>query len=347
MLSITKNEYNYVLKVKSLYKDDDAKKLNRVSLQKLALTFNITHKRAIKELSEFAIVLLAKELAKQKKPIKAIYNDIVALYEKQANSSFRDSNSIIYQQYSTPAPISYLAGIYCNIQNPKTTFFEPSAGNGLLTLAGNDQNGYVNEIDVLRNTILNTQHYKFVGNQDATIDFNSDKYANIFTKIKFDAILSNPPFGGMKGNVTINGYPVQALEHFMIFNALKQLKPTGKAAFIIGGHSTYDADGRLQRGKNSYFLHNLYNHYNVEDVINLDGHKLYSRQGTSFDVRMILINGIKKVPAGFAPLFNKANTMVINSFDGLYKKVMSHLSDDREKALKMALQLEKDLKNLK
>ena len=40
------------------------------------------------------------------------------------------------------------------------------------------------------------------------------------------------------------------------------------------------------------------------DVININGAKLYSRQGTSFDVRLILIDGRKELPFGAAPIFN-------------------------------------------
>ena len=44
--------------------------------------------------------------------------------------------------------------------------------------------------------------------------------------------------------------------------------------------------GRITSGKNRIFFNYLYSRYHVADVINIDGHKLYSRQGTSFDVRL-------------------------------------------------------------
>jgi hypothetical protein len=94
------------------------------------------------------------------------------------------------------------------------------------------------------------------------------------------------------------------LEHLMALRALDCMASDGKAAIIIGGHTRWDEKGRVQAGKNRIFFNYLYSRYNVADVINIDGGKLYSRQGTSFDVRLILINGRKKVPEGAAPVYD-------------------------------------------
>jgi len=99
----------------------------------------------------------------------------------------------------------------------------------------------------------------------------------------------------------------------MALRALDTMKDNGRAAIIIGGHTEYDKEGRITAGKNRIFFVYLYKHYNVMDVINISGSHLYSRQGTSFNVRLILIDGRKETPSGFPPLIEK--TMPANETD--------------------------------
>ena len=54
----------------------------------------------------------------------------------------------------------------------------------------------------------------------------------------------------------------------------------------------YDKNGVL-KGKDSEFLSYLYDQYNVVDVFNIDD-GLYSKNGTKFPVRMILIDSWRK-----------------------------------------------------
>ena len=65
----------------------------------------------------------------------------------------------------------------------------------------------------------------------------------------------------------------------------------------------------------------------MDDVINING-DLYSRQGTSFNIRLILISGIKQVPEGFAPLKEQARSEVINTFEELYERVTSNFRQE-------------------
>ena len=98
------------------------------------------------------------------------------------------------------------------------------------------------------------------------------------------------------------------------------MKDTGRAAMIIGGHTNWDELGRIQAGKNRIFFNYLYRYYNVDDVINIDGKKLYSKQGTGFNVRMILVNGRKYKPEGAAPLKQRHDT-VVYTFNELWERV--------------------------
>ena len=319
---LSDQEINFVNDVLSDLKT--GRKLNKISLEKKAAEYGIRIQNLVKELTELAIVTRAREIVQQYG--SGAFDYIVSLYELQPNLSHRTSDSVINQQYSTPAPIAYLMGIYTGINSQLPTpnsqlFFEPSAGNGMLTIAGKPENFIVNEIDDVRKRNLLYQHFGKVLSQDATEPFT--EYFNYF-----DAVLTNPPFGSLDAPVSFGPYEITSLEHLMALRALETMKDTGKAAIIIGGHNRYDDEGRLQKGKNRTFFSYVAAHYNLEDVINVDG-DLYSRMGTSFDIRVILINGRKQTPGGFYPLLDETAEAVeqfsgkpVSSFEMLYDRII-------------------------
>jgi len=294
---------------------------NRKFIEKQATAFGLTDKTAIKELTELAIVNRARELAHEPGTVRERFDKIVQLYSIQVNLSHRTSQSILLQQYSTPAPIAYLAGVFCGIDHPRSgaVYFEPSAGNGLLTIAGNPRDFIVNEIDTTRNINLQTQGFQKVERQDATEPFAGKKEA-------FEAVLTNPPFGKLDRPVMYDTFPIRPLEHLMALRALDAMAANGKAAIIIGGHTRWDDKGRIQAGRNRIFFNYLYSRYNVKDVINIDGKKLYARQGTAFDVRLILIDGRKATASGNAPVRNTQLDAVVHSFKTLFERVMQHVA---------------------
>lgn len=212
---------------------------------------------------------------------------------------------------------------YIQLFYDKKVFFEPTAGNGMLTIAGEPSSIIVNEIDRDRLSILKKQGFRDVLNQDALRPFNFD--------FKFDGIISNPPFGGSTSTMVINGYKISGMDQQIILKSLNYLKDNGRAAFIVGGHTKYDEEGRIKGDKDRAFLSYLAHFYNLVDVINLDG-KLYRKQGTSYPIRLIFINGKKEIPNGFFPLNiiglpydNLFSSEIVNSFDALlkrYKKII-------------------------
>lgn len=278
---------------------------NKTVLEKLGASFKIYDKNTVKELTELAIVITARSIAQTKQlSIVERYKKIVRLYETQVNLSHRTSQSILLQQYSTPAPIGFLAGIFCGVdkfeEQKDKIAFEPSAGNGLLTIAGNPYYFRVNEIDTTRNLHLQTQGFRSVDKEDATKSFSIEREVN--WNRKFDAVITNPPFGRLNKTIEFDNFSIDTLDHLMAIRALELMKDDGKAAIIIGGHTKYDEKGRVQKGANRIFLNYLYSHFNVMDVIPINGSKLYSRQGTSFNTRLILINGRKEKINGVAPI---------------------------------------------
>jgi predicted RNA methylase len=306
-------------------------KHNKKSVEKLAASYGIVDKTEVKEFTELAIVSRAREIALSDFSTKAKYWQIVNLYQSQVTLSHRTSQSVLLQQYSTPAPISFLAGIFVNADDD-ISIFEPSAGNGLLTVAAHPSKVIVNEIDKLRRSNLETQKFKQVLKQDATKPF-------VGYEKKFDAVITNPPFGLLGREVQYDTFKIELLDHLMALRALDCMKDTGKAAIIIGGHTRYDKKGRLQKGKHRFFFNYLFSRYNVVDLISIDGHKLYSRQGTSFDVRLILINGRKSKPSGAAPIRDKDRDKVVDSFEELFERVMS-VTEKRYQSIMNRLELE-------
>ncbi|WP_430933237.1 hypothetical protein [Saccharicrinis sp. 156] len=324
----------------------NARKHSKTTIESIAKSFGITNKNLVKEFTELAIILNAREVAHDSSlSTYEKYLDIVALYQSQVNLSMRTSMSVLMQQYSTPAPISFLASSYilksesltgykafknivkgstkgkvvgnAHLTNEKDDFpkyLEPSAGNGLLTIALPYHFTHVNELDDVRLANLKQQPFAKVSSWDAlNPPMAYDR--------KFDGVITNPPFGSLSEPILFGKFKIKRLEHAMALNALRCMKDNGKAAIIIGGHTTWDEQGRVTAGNNRIFLNYLYHFYNVEDIILINGKKLYSRQGTSINTRLILIDGAKETPSGAAPLKNKLHSTVVNNHEELWERV--------------------------
>ncbi len=295
-------------------------KYSKTTIESIAKGYGITNKNLVKEYTELAIVLNAREIANNHSlTTYEKYLDIVALYKSQVNLSMRTSMSVLMQQYSTPAPISFLASSYVLSKNISDQYLEPSAGNGLLTIALPYAQTHVNELDDIRLTNLKQQPFAKVSSWDAL------KPPMAYDR-KFAGVITNPPFGTLSEPMLFGNFKIKRLEHAMCLNALRCMKDDGKAALIIGGHTSWDEQGRVTAGQNRIFLNYLYHFYNVEDVIPINGKKLYSRQGTSFNTRLILIDGAKAKPEGAAPLVKTHGNVsllntVVNSQEELWDRV--------------------------
>lgn len=327
MMKMTTKQKAYVQSVENDLRTHT--KQTKRSLESRAKAMGIADQNEVKELTELAIVNTARNIALQKESTtEEKFGQMVQLYKSQVNLSHRTSQSILLQQYSTPAPIGYLMGVFCGIDKLQLKggyAFEPSAGNGLLTVAAMPERVYVNEVDELRCMNLRQQGFANVWSRDGGKPFFDMQQ-------RFMAVLTNPPFGKLDKAVVINGYPIAILEHLMAIYALDAMAMDGKAAIIIGGHTTWDSKGRIQAGKNRIFFNYLYHYYHVADVILLDGKELYARQGTAFNTRLILIAGRKREPVGAAPVYNPAIDKVVHSFEDLFQRVMTAIqwenSDD-------------------
>lgn len=265
----------------------------------------------LQELAETAIVKRARGIASSESTNDAEkFKRIKTLYENQPSLNQRDSERVMKQQYSTPAPYAYLADMYVK-GNGKVidSALEPSAGNGMLTIGLPMDKVHVNDIDAQRLANLRRQGFKNVTSQDGTQPF-ADK--------DVDVVVTNPPFGSATPK-EYDGYKISSLEGQMAINALDSMKDDGRAAIIIGGKTEYAKNGSLNP-KDKAFLGYLYSHYNVEDVINVDG-SLYAKQGTSYPTRIILINGRRLNENAFPPVKDKARAETVKDYDELYKRI--------------------------
>jgi hypothetical protein len=265
----------------------------------------------LQELAETAIVKRARGIASSESTNNAEkFKRIKTLYENQPSLNQRDSERVMKQQYSTPAPYAFLADMYVKGKGKVIdSALEPSAGNGMLTIGLPMDKIHVNDIDAQRLANLRRQGFKNVTSQDGTQSF----------KVKpVDIVITNPPFGSATPR-DYDGYKISSLEGQMAINALDSMKGDGRSAIIIGGNTEYAKNGSL-KPKDKAFLGYLYSHYNVEDVINVDG-GLYAKQGTSYPTRMILINGRRLNENAFPPVKDKARAEAVKDYDELYKRI--------------------------
>lgn len=294
-------------------------KINRSHIEKIAKSVGITDIDLAYEKCELAWVLQYREIIDSLKgeTPKTILDAIWKWYSDfQPTYNQRSSVRKELQQYSTSAPISYLAGVF--IGKDVQTVFEPSAGNGLLTIAIPYYKLTVNEMDTVRVENLRKQPFERVMEQNGALDFNMPN--------RFDAILSNPPFGILPDvEYGFGGYPFRKLDCVMIAHALNTMKDNGRAALIMGGHTLFDKKGAI--GTHRLFFNWLFHHYHVLDVININSEKLYHRQGTVYPLRLILIAGRKTEPEGFAPVKSSPMGELImktaNDYEELYQRIMS------------------------
>lgn len=292
-------------------------KINILALEGMAREAGMTAETRVKlqEYVEQALVEAARDITDN--PMfddKEKFAEMVELYNKQPSLLQRSSTKVSLQQYSTPLPYAFSAGSYVNGIKPERVF-DPTGGTGMLTVAFDPSKILINELDKTRFQIL--QNLGFAAT-------NKDAMQLIPPNVK--GVVSNPPFGPSDTPGTFSGYTFNKLDHIIPLRALKGMDNAGRAAIIIGGHSEYDLHGSL-KGSDFKFFNYLHHFYNVTDVINVDG-SLFAKQGTTFPTRLILINGRKEIPQGFAPLHDEVSNKPVKSFEDLNNRVQERINYD-------------------
>lgn len=279
-------------------------KTTAAHVNKLAEKIGITQLEA-RNLTETALI---RQYKKQKSLAQ-----VIEAYKTQPNISQRTATSIFFQQYSTPAPIAYMGGKYVG----PGKVLDPTAGTGMFSIAlPRDDDFYANELEENRIEAL-----KLAGFKNVT-PYNALQICEKFRKKSFDGLLINPPFGSK--TYEFEGEKLKKLEQKIVLETLALLKDQGRAFIIIGNNTTFKTNEKfgykiMDPGDFSFFKI-LQKQYVVEDVINVSG-DLYAKQGTTFPIRIILINGRKATPDEKAPLY-RFNEAAEKDFHGIYARIL-------------------------
>lgn len=279
------------------------------------------------ETVEVAVVLAAREMIaagrKQGRTPQVIYDRLLSLFKAQPNLAVRSSTSMRDQAYSTPVPLAYVASELAGV-TADTKMIESTAGNGMLAIGASLANATVNELNPKRAAMLEAMGFKPTTENAAT--------ATLAPARSQDAVVINPPFGATKdsqGNTIVYevkpNFGTREVDHAIVFKTLEAMKDDGRAVLIVGGVMSEADEARREdyRGKNKrMFYFNLYRDYNVVDHFTVDG-ALYAKQGASYPVDVIVINGRGKssrdLPAAALP-------HIIRSYEELKEKLNAESS---------------------
>lgn len=231
-----------------------------------------------------------------------VFEQLADLYSRQPRPNIRTTESVLAQQYSTPAPLAYVAG---KLLGKVGRIYEPSAGHGLLLTALPrkqwEKRAILNELNPGRNARLAALGQVEVHQEDAATWHPRDPY---------HAVLANPPFGTVLGDdlkatrrrISLgkgSSFETSQVDHQIVAEALGGMVSVGRAVLIIGSQKSLKrgekerAEGRRKAyatGQKRLFFRDLYKNWNVTDHVTVSG-DLYKNQGAAWPIDIIVING--------------------------------------------------------
>ncbi len=327
----------------------DGIRLSKKKIEAIKEQVGVPNMGVLWEAVELSWLLWYKTLYKQPVAFNNRLQMMISFWNKvQPTYAYSDSSKELYKQYSTPCPIGAMIAEYTDMSNA-TSIFEPSAGNGLLVVGADPSKTHVNEIDNSRRQSLEFQGFAKITHHNA-----SEPFPKALTHT-FDVVVTNPPFDRWSAdafdkarlvnkyfdsNIGLNRH--LRLEHLMSGLALHTMKDSGKAALILKGHIKFrEYDGYMATYRP--FFNWLYSRYVVDDIINMNGYKLYNKQGAVTEMMLVLIGGRKPQKSKkVAPNREQAAYLadIADSFDSLWERIASHIKTPLQKEiekLKIAL----------
>ncbi len=183
------------------------------------------------EIAEAALNLLVsrkygRELLAYADPVEAVSKVLRPLQERLPTQTWTSGDQIIFQQFSTPITIAFLAAYLLNIRAGETVL-DPSCGTGSLAVLAKAAGADVitNEIDPGRRQLAET------------VGLDPNRYDAEFIddllpeSIVPDVVLMNPPFSSSSGRIEKNDNKF-GFRH--VASALRRLSAGGRLAVILG-----------------------------------------------------------------------------------------------------------------
>lgn len=247
-------------------------------------------------------------------PSREAFDRAQILYYGLPVARMRTATSIAMQQFSTPLPMSVLVQ-HLLVGHDDTTgkvLLEPTAGNAGLTC--------VVSSDVQRCAVeLDGQRFEALQQQPGIAAVHGDAVHLRFREAfevpdGFDYVIANPPFGSMPAARSFGSMKsVTKIDHYIALRALADRKDDGRAVFILGADSPM-SDGTIKGASKGFYAY-LHDHYTIHGFTEVDG-RLYARQGSAYNVRVIVVGDRRPVPAQNVPVPEKLS--IITDYNELW-----------------------------
>lgn len=240
-----------------------------------------TRLRSIQEAIEAAMVRHFASYAKDG-ATESAYQLATKIVNHQPEFIFRSSSSVINQQFSTPLTLSIAAQRILGDVHGKR-ILEPAIGNSSLVSALQGAEVIGVELDEARARAASAGTFGLAKADVIHGDFN-EVHATL--PPDFDCVIANPPFGGLRTKVSVNGLACSRLDHLVLARSLALRKPNGLSVYIINSDGHYNQPGMIVDGSANLFNW-LCDHYET-DAFEVDG-ELFAKQGARASVRFVVV----------------------------------------------------------
>lgn len=282
-------------------------------IKSLSTDPHLCHEIAETALNHLVRMKYGKMLLHSADPIAGCLDLLRPLQTRLPTQTWRSSTQITFQQFSTPAPIAYLASYLLNL-NSDDIVLEPSCGTGNLAVWAQSSGASVvtNEIDLRRRELARLLDFDPTShNAEFIDDFLPES-------IVPNVVLANPPFSSSGGRVERNQRKF-GFRH--VESSLRRLANGGRFAVILGENcSPRSSEGKL-------FWADFSQYIRLSASIEIPG-KEYYRNGTTVGVTLILgnkpSNRIAREESSVQEPINISATSVEDAFDQSIVAGISH-----------------------
>lgn len=248
----------------------------------------------LRQVQEAVEAATQREVEKMGGAVEQTFRSATRLLERQPPFVFRTSASMTLQQYSTPITLSVAAQHILGDTRNKSVC-DPTIGNGsLVTCLPQGTSIVAVELDQARaeqaKRLRNNAVEVHVG--DATqVDLRSLSPG----KEGFDAVIANPPFGGLAKAVDFEDMRVTRLDHLILMRTLAARKADGVGVFVIGAdhENIFPGKGGVISGGSANLFNWLCDHYETA-AVEISG-RLYGKQGATYPIRLVSV-GSRRTP---------------------------------------------------